>query len=64
MTDLTGLLRKAKERVDAMTAVEIEAMLKEQAAAFARSEMSWPAPRFHWENGVKVYESYEDYCND
>ena len=27
-------------------------------------ETATPKSKFHWENGTKVYESYEDYCND
>ena len=24
----------------------------------------WPKSKFRWENGIKVYKSYEDYYND
>lgn len=35
-----------------------------QRDSFVRSIIEWPKPNFHWENGVKVYHSYADYCND
>lgn len=35
-----------------------------QRESFVRSIVDWPKPNYHWENGVKVYHSYEDYCND
>jgi hypothetical protein len=61
--DLQRLLEESKRRVEAMTPDELEAMLKAQRESFVHGEMGWPKPKFHWENGVKVYESYEDYCN-
>ena len=36
----------------------------QQRASWPKAEMSWPKAKFHWEFGVKVYKSYEDYCND
>jgi len=62
--ELLHLLEESKARVAAMTPEEREAMLKVQRESFVRGEMGWPKPKFRWENGVKVYESYEDYCND
>ena len=35
-----------------------------QVKSVAKVKTSWLKAKFHWENGVKVYESYEDYCND
>ena len=63
MTELEKLLEQARKLVDAMTPAEKTEMLRKQAESYARSEASWPEPKFHWENGVKVYESYEDYLN-
>ena len=65
MTDdaLVRLLAKARQKVDAMTDEEREAMLKTQREGYARAEASWPAPKFKMVDGVKVYDSYEDYCN-
>lgn len=59
---LLELLRKSVEAVDAMTKEEREAMHKAQCESWVRGEMGWPAPRYKFVNGVKVYESYEDYC--
>lgn len=43
---------------------EQEAMLKAQRESWVRAEMSWPKAKFKIVNGAKVYDSYEDYCND
>ncbi len=61
---LEELLEQARKRWDAMTPEDREAMLRQQRAGYVKAEMSWPKPKYRWENGVKVYESYEDYCND
>lgn len=44
----------------------IDKLIKEKAQceSWARAEASWPKPKFKWINGVKVYDSYEDYLND
>lgn len=60
--ELTEALKRSKEIVDAMTDEEREAMYAAQRASFVRGELSWPAARFKMVNGVKVYESYADYC--
>lgn len=62
--ELEDLLKKSVERVAKMTPEEREEMMCQQRESYARSELSWPKPKFRWENGVKVYDSYEDYCND
>lgn len=64
MTNLDELLKQSAERVKAMSPEEREAMFKAQRDGWVRAEMSWPKPKFHWENGVKVYHSIEDYHND
>lgn len=61
--ELEVLLAKSVAQVAAMTPDERARLFAEQRAGYVRSEMSWPAPRFHYEGGAKVYESYEDYCN-
>jgi hypothetical protein len=61
---LLALTEESKRRVAAMTPDELAAMHVEQRESFVRAEMSWPKPKFEWVNGVKVYASYEDYCND
>lgn len=55
---------KAKAHVDAMTPEQKAEMIRKQAESWARAEMSWPKSNYHFENGVKVYHSYEDYLND
>ena len=63
-TDINELLREAARRYDAMSAEEKEAMFRRQVEGVARAEASWPRAKFKWVNGVKVYDSYEDKCND
>jgi hypothetical protein len=47
-----------------MTPEQRAEMLRAQGESWARSEAAWPKPKYEWRNGVKVYASYEDYCND
>lgn len=63
MSDLDKLLTDAAANVRAMSDGERDAMLKQQREGYARSEASWPKPKFKIVDGVKVYASYEDYCN-
>jgi hypothetical protein len=62
--DLAELFARAEQRWATMTPEEQEAMLAEQRASYARSIADWPKPKYRWIDGVKVYDSYEDYCND
>lgn len=62
--EIDRLLRKAAAQVQAMSPDERREMVRKQIESVARAEASWPKPRYHYVNGVKVYESYEDYCND
>lgn len=62
--DLERLFEQAKARWDAMTPEQQEAEMRQQREGYARAEASWPKPTYEWVNGVKVYASYEDYCND
>lgn len=62
--ELIRLLEESKKLVDAMTPEQREEMHKAQRESWVRAEMSWPKPKFKWINGVKVYDSYEDYLND
>lgn len=64
MTDLEELLKQSAAKVAAMTPEERETMYKAQRESFIRGEMGWPKAKFKWINGVKVYDSYEDYVND
>jgi hypothetical protein len=61
--ELAELLTKAREIYDAMSPEEKRAAHEAQRQSWVRAEMSWPAPKFKWVDGVKVYDSYEDYCN-
>jgi len=61
--ELEDLLAKARLAYRQMTPEEQEAMHKAQCESWVRGEMGWPKPRFTMVNGVKVYDSYEDYCN-
>lgn len=61
---LNELLAKSRVWWDMATPEEKDAMLEAQRESYVRAEMSWPKPKFRWINGVKVYDSYEDYCND
>lgn len=60
---LSKLIEQSAAKVKAMTPTEREEMLRIQRDGYAKAEASWPAPKFEMVNGVKVYESYEDYCN-
>lgn len=62
--ELLALIQRGKEIYEKMTPEERAAMHKRQAESWARAEMNWPKPKFKYIDGVKVYESYEDYCND
>lgn len=61
--ELKELLAQADARYDAMTKEEQDAMWQAQRDGYAKAEGSWPKPKFRIENGVKIYASYEDYCN-
>ncbi len=62
--DWGDLYEKAIARMRTMTESEYNDMIRKQRESYARSIAEWPKPKYHWENGVKVYNSYEDYCND
>ena len=64
MHDFKKLVEEAEARYQAMTPAQQADMWRQQREGYARAEASWPKPKFKWVNGVKVYESYEDYCND
>ncbi len=61
---LEQLIAESKKRVAAMTLAELDAMVRRQIEGVAKAEASWPKSKFEWVEGVKVYASYEDYCND
>ena len=61
--ELQRLIAESQKRYEAMTPEQQAAMWKAQRDGYVRAEMSWPKPKLKWENGVKVYASYEDYHN-
>lgn len=61
---LNELIKQAQARYDALSSEQKAEHDKAQRESFVRSIVDWPKPNYHWENGVKVYHSYEDYCND
>lgn len=61
---LDELLAESKTYIESLTPEEKQEMLKRQAKSWVRSIMERPKPKFKWANGVKVYDSFEDYCND
>jgi hypothetical protein len=63
-TPLEQLIKQACDWFDSLTPEEQAEHRRKQAESWVRSIVDWPKPNFHWENGVKVYHSFEDYCND
>lgn len=61
--ELKALVKAANNRFNALTLEQQEAHRQAQRESWVRGEMDWPKPRFKMVNGVKVYDSYEDYCN-
>lgn len=64
MKTLEELLVESAKRVAQMSKEEYDEMIQAQRESWVRSVIDWPKPKFHYEGGVKVYDSYEDYCND
>jgi uncharacterized protein YdaT len=62
--ELEALLQRARDWYKNASQEEIDAMIAKQREGYVRAEMSWPKAKYKWVDGVKVYESYEDYCND
>lgn len=62
--ELDRLIAESVAKVKAMSESERSEMIRAQGESWARAEASWPKARWHMEGGIKVYESYEDYCND
>lgn len=62
--DLKELVRRSIEAFNVLSPEEQKAYRKAQRDSYVRAELSWPKPKFKWVDGVKVYDSYEDYCND
>ena len=62
--ELEALIKEAKEKLDAMSPEEREQLFKAQRESWVRAEKDWPKAKFSIVDGVKVYESYEDYLND
>lgn len=62
--ELKRLIADANARYEAMTPEQQAEMWRLQRESYVRSIIEWPKPKFEWINGVKVYASFEDYCND
>lgn len=62
--DWEKLFAEAQAKFEVLSPEEKEETFCLQKEGYARAEASWPKAKFHWEGGVKVYDSYEDYCND
>lgn len=62
-SELSRLIKESIARFEALPPEQQKAMRDAQRESWVRAELSWPKPRFKYENGVKVYESYSDYCN-
>jgi hypothetical protein len=62
--ELEKLLRESAEAVQKMTPEQREEMFRQQRESWVRSVVEWPKSNYRWEDGVKVYDSYEDYLND
>jgi hypothetical protein len=61
--DFKRKVAEAKARYDAMTPEQQAEMWRRQREGYARAEASWPKPKFKMVDGVKVYDSMEDYHN-
>jgi hypothetical protein len=55
---------EAEARYQALTPEQKIVHDKAQRESFVRGQVGWPAPKYRSVNGVKVYESLEDYYND
>lgn len=64
MTRLERQIADAVARYRAMSPEDRAAHDRAQRESYVRSITEWPKPKFRWVDGVKVYESLEDYHND
>lgn len=62
--ELEALLKQAKAWYNALTPEQQAEHRRKQIEGIVKAEMSWPKANYHYEGGVKVYHSYEDYLND
>jgi hypothetical protein len=62
--ELQRKIDEAQKRFEAMSPDDQKKMRDAQRESWVRAEMSWPKPKFKMIDGVKVYDSYEDYLND
>lgn len=60
--ELKRLIDKARGHWNSLTPAQKEEMVRKQIVGVAKAEASW-VPKYRYENGVKVYHSYEDYLN-
>jgi hypothetical protein len=62
--ELKKLVAEAQARFDAMTPEQQAEHREAQRQSWVRGEMGWPQAKYKWIDGVKVYDSIEDYYND
>jgi hypothetical protein len=62
--ELMKLLQEAVEAFNKLSPEEQEKVYQAQRESWVRSVMLWPKPKYKWVDGVKVYDSIEDYHND
>lgn len=62
--ELTKLLQESVAEFKTCSPEQQQEIMRIQKEGYVRAEMSWPKPNFSWKDGVKVYASYEDFCND
>ncbi len=64
MSDIQRLVDEAMAKFNALTPEQQAEHRRLQQESWVRTEMSWPKAKFKYVNGAKVYDSFEDYCND
>lgn len=62
--ELDKLVKESIARFNALPVEEQQKIRQQQRDGYVKAEMSWPKPKYHWENGIKVYDSLDDYYND
>jgi hypothetical protein len=62
--ELQKLLEEAVKEFAKLSPEQQEEIYRKQREGYVRAEMSWPKAKYKWVNGVKVYDSMEDYYND
>ena len=63
MSEIEIKIQESLKWLNSLTDEERLAHFDKQRKSWIESEFSWLASKYKFVNGVKVYESYEDYCN-